>query len=243
MPQMTRRQLLQTAGAGAAVLALSPLAGRAADDMMLKYPYKVPKLPYPYDALDKYIDEKTMHLHHDKHHQAYVDNLNKALKDHPNQQKKTIEELLRGIDQVPVAIRTAVRNHGGGHLNHTMLWENMSPRGGGKPNGELAQAINSTFKSFTNFQKQLSTAAIGQFGSGWGWLVLGKNGKLMILPTPNQDCPLMAGHTPLLGVDVWEHAYYLKYQNLRPKYVEACWHVVNWEKVGERYAAAKKANG
>jgi Fe-Mn family superoxide dismutase len=242
MPTMTRRQLLKAAGASAAVLAFSPLAGLAADESMT-YPYKVPKLPYPYDALDKYIDEMTMHIHHDKHHQAYVDNLNKALKDHPDLQKKTIGELLGDIQKVPQKVRLAVRNQGGGHLNHTMFWENMSPKGGGKPNGALATAIDSAFKSFSNFQKMFSTTAVGVFGSGWGWLVLAKGGKLRVISSANQDCPVMNGHTPLLGVDVWEHAYYLKYQNLRPKYVEAWWNVVNWEKVGERYAAAKKASG
>jgi Fe-Mn family superoxide dismutase len=239
MLELSRRQLLQSAGAGAAALLLSPLAALAAEDRSSGF--TLPKLPYAYDALEKAIDAKTMEIHYTKHHQAYVNGLNAALKGHPRLLGKSVEELLIGIKEVPAKIRTAVRNMGGGHANHTMFWNSMSPKGGGEPKGDLAKAIDKTFKSFESFQKQFNQAAISRFGSGWGWLVLSKSGKLTILSTANQDSPLMEGQTPLLGVDVWEHAYYLRYQNLRNEYVKTWWKVVDWDEVGKRYSKASKA--
>ena len=201
--------------------------------------YQTPDLPYPKDALEPHIDAKTMEIHHDKHHAAYVTNLNKALESHPDLQKKSIEELLRGIDSVPEAIRTPVRNHGGGHANHTLFWEVMGPNGGGKPTGKVGEAIDSTFGSFDSFKEKLSAAGVGQFGSGWGWLVL-SGGKLEVIARPNQDSPLMEGKTPILGVDVWEHAYYLKYQNRRPDYVSAWWNTIRWDAVDQRFSQASR---
>jgi Fe-Mn family superoxide dismutase len=200
--------------------------------------FTVPPLPYAYDALEPHIDTLTMQIHHDKHHAAYVNNLNAALKDYPDLQNKTIEELLRGINEVPEAIRTAVRNNGGGHYNHTMFWEIMKPGGPKAPSGALADAINATFGSVEALQEKINDAGIKRFGSGWAWLVL-QDGKLVVLSTANQDCPLMDGQFPVLGVDVWEHAYYLKYQNRRPDYLKAWWNVVNWEEVAKRFAATK----
>jgi Fe-Mn family superoxide dismutase len=200
--------------------------------------FTVPPLPYAYDALEPHIDTLTMQIHHDKHHAAYVNNLNAALKDYPDLQNKTIEELLRGINEVPEAIRTAVRNNGGGHYNHTMFWEIMKPGGPKAPSGALADAINATFGSVEALQDKINDAGIKRFGSGWAWLVL-QDGKLVVLSTANQDCPLMDGQFPVLGVDVWEHAYYLKYQNRRPDYLKAWWNVVNWEEVAKRFAATK----
>jgi Fe-Mn family superoxide dismutase len=199
--------------------------------------YTLPPLPYPTNALEPSIDALTMEIHHDRHHKAYVDNLNKALEGHPQLANKPIEQLLREINQVPENIRTAVRNNGGGHANHTMFWEIMA-KGGGKPTGALDEAIKSTFHDFAAFQQQLKQAAVGRFGSGWAWLVLA-GGKLQVLSTANQDSPYMDGHIPILGIDVWEHAYYLKYQNKRPDYIDAWWNVVNWNAVGKRYADAK----
>jgi superoxide dismutase, Fe-Mn family len=199
--------------------------------------YTLPPLPYPFDALEPHIDAKTMEIHHDRHHKAYVDNVNKALEGQDKLQNKPIEQLLREINQVPESIRTAVRNNGGGHANHTMFWEIMT-KGGGQPSGALADAINSTFGGFTGFQQQLKQAAVSRFGSGWAWLVLA-GGKLQILSTANQDSPYMDNQVPILGVDVWEHAYYLKYQNKRPDYVDAWWNVVNWSAVGKRFDAAR----
>ncbi|HUP23561.1 MAG TPA: superoxide dismutase [Thermoanaerobaculia bacterium] len=196
--------------------------------------HELPKLPYALDALEPHIDARTMEIHHGKHHQAYVTNLNKALEAHPDLQALSIEELLRRIDTVPESIRGPVRNNGGGHANHTLFWTVMSPKGGGKPSGALAAAIQSTFGSFEDFQAKLKAAAVGQFGSGWSWLVKGKSG-LEVLGRPNQDSPWMEGKTPLLGVDVWEHAYYLKYQNRRPDYVDAWWNVVDWSAVAKRF--------
>lgn len=200
--------------------------------------YKLPDLPYAYDALEPHIDEETMKLHHDKHHNTYVENVNKALEGHEDLQKLSIEELVAKLDEVPEDIRTAVRNNGGGHANHSLFWEIMSPNGGGEPTGELADAINETFGSLDNLKDEVKTAATGQFGSGWGWLVV-DNGELKVVNTPNQDSPLTDGQTPILGVDVWEHAYYLNYQNKRPAYVDAFWEVVNWEEVAKRYEEAK----
>ncbi len=200
--------------------------------------YTLPPLPYPTNALEPYIDAQTMEIHHDRHHKAYVDNLNKALEGHAQLANKPVEQLLRDINQVPENIRTAVRNNGGGHANHTMFWEIMTKNPGGKPSGPLADAINQTFGDFAKFQAQLKQAAGSRFGSGWAWLVLA-NGKLQVVSTANQDSPLMDGQYPILGIDVWEHAYYLKYQNKRPDYVDAWWNVVNWEAVAKRYSNAQ----
>ena len=200
--------------------------------------HEVPKLSYGFDALEPHIDARTMEIHHDKHHAAYVTNLNKALEQTPDLQKLSVEELLRKIDAVPESIRTAVRNHGGGHANHALFWEIMGPGGGGAPAGDLAVAIDKEFGGFTAFQEKLTNAAAAQFGSGWGWLVL-NGGKLEVIARPNQDSPLMEDKTPILGVDVWEHAYYLLYQNRRPDYLKAWWNTVRWDKVAQRYQAAK----
>jgi Fe-Mn family superoxide dismutase len=200
--------------------------------------HEVPPLPYPFDALEPHIDAQTMQIHHDKHHAAYVTNLNKALESHPDLQGKSVEDLLRGFNNVPEAIRTAVRNHGGGHANHTLFWQIMGPNGGGNPSGDLASAIDRDFGSFQSFKEKLTNAAAGQFGSGWGWLVA-DGGKLDVIARPNQDSPLMEGKTPLLGVDVWEHAYYLKYQNRRPDYLAAWWNTINWQAVADRYSRAR----
>jgi Fe-Mn family superoxide dismutase len=201
-------------------------------------PYQLPPLPYAFNALEPHIDAKTMEIHHDKHHAAYVNKLNEALANHADLQSKSVEDLLRGINSVPEAIRTAVRNHGGGHANHSLFWQIMTPNGGGSPAGDLAGALQSAFGSFEAFKEKLTNAAAGVFGSGWGWLVAG-GGKLEVIARPNQDSPLMDGKTPLLGVDVWEHAYYLKYQNRRPDYLAAWWNTVNWPGVAARYAAAR----
>lgn len=200
--------------------------------------YKLPDLPYAYDALEPYIDEETMKLHHDKHHNTYVENVNKALEGHEDLQNLAIEELMVKLNEVPEDIRTAVRNNGGGHANHSLFWEVLSPEGGGEPTGALADAINSTFGSFDKFKTELETAATGQFGSGWGWLVV-DNGDLKVTSTPNQDSPYTDGQTPIFGVDVWEHAYYLNYQNVRADYVKAIWNIVNWDEVARRYEEAK----
>ena len=240
MLHLTRRQLLWGAGAGAAALALrplAPLAARAADDAP---GFKLPKLPYDYNALEPHIDELTMHIHHDKHHQAYVNNLNAALKDQPELLKKDIATILSNIKSVPEGVRQAVINNGGGHANHTIFWQIMGPGAGGKPTGALATAINGKFKSFEAFQKELSTAGATQFGSGWAWLVADNTGKLKVRKAANQDSPYMIHVTPLLGVDVWEHAYYLKYRSDRPGYIKAWWNVVNWKTVADRHAAALK---
>ena len=200
--------------------------------------YQLPKLPYGYDALEPYIDVETMHIHHEKHHNAYVTNLNAAIEKHPELGSKSIEELIADIDALPEDIRTAVRNNGGGHANHTFFWEIMAPKAGGEPVGELKTAIDEAFGSFTDFKAKFKAAATTRFGSVWAWLVL-KDGKLEIVSTPNRDSPLMEGLTPILGLDVWEHAYYLNYRNVRPDYVDAFWNVVNWDKVNELYLAAK----
>ena len=198
--------------------------------------YEVPPLPYDYNALEPHIDEQTMRIHHDKHHQAYVDNANKAL-DGTEWASKPVEEVLRNLDQVPEEKRTAVRNNAGGHANHTLFWQIMSPSGGGEPGGDLASAIDAAFGSFDSLKEKLSQAGITRFGSGWGWLVWDGSG-LAVMSTPNQDSPLSEGKTPILGVDVWEHAYYLNYQNRRPDYVAAWWNVVNWPEVSRRLKAA-----
>ena len=196
--------------------------------------FELPPLPYPYDALEPYIDARTMEVHHTGHHGAYVRNVNAALEKHPELQNRSIEDLLRNINQIPEDIRTAVRNNGGGHANHSIFWTIMGPNAGGEPSGELAQAINQTFGSFATFKEQFSAAAAGVFGSGWAWLVL-NNGRLEIVTRPNQDSPYMDGLYPVMGLDVWEHAYYLKYQNRRPEYIANWWNVVNWDAVAQRY--------
>ncbi len=200
--------------------------------------HELPALPYSLDALEPHIDARTMEIHHGKHHQAYVTKLNGALDGHADLQGKSLEDLLGDLKAVPEAIRTAVRNNGGGHFNHTLFWKIMKPGGGGEPAGELGDAIASTFGSFDGFKEKLSTAAANRFGSGWGWLYV-KAGRLEVGSSPNQDSPLMDGGTPILGVDVWEHAYYLKYQNRRPDYIQAWWNTINWEQVAENLKKAR----
>jgi Fe-Mn family superoxide dismutase len=199
--------------------------------------YSVPPLPYAYDALEPHIDKATMEFHHDKHHQAYVDKANAALEG-TALADAAIEDVLADLNQVPEDKRTAVKNNGGGHYNHSLFWESMSPTGGGAPAGELASAIDAAFGSFADFQGKLKETGVNQFGSGWSWLVLDGQ-SLAVVGTPNQDTPLSAGKAPLLGVDVWEHSYYLKYQNRRPDYIDAWWNVVNWEKVAERFSTSR----
>ena len=201
--------------------------------------YTLPPLPYDLAALEPHIDAKTMEIHHGKHHQTYITNLNAALKDHPEQQGKTIEALIADLNALPEAIRGAVRNNGGGHANHSLFWQVLSPQGGGQPSGALAAAITAELGGFDAFKEAFGKAGLTRFGSGWAWLVVGKDGKLAVTSTPNQDSPLMEGITPILGLDVWEHAYYLKYQNRRADYIAAFWNVVNWEEVARRYALAK----
>ena len=200
-------------------------------------PYEVPPLPYDYAALEPHIDEATMKVHHDKHHQAYVDKANAALEG-TEFADKPIEEVIENLSQLPDDKRGPVRNNGGGHLNHTLFWESMSPDGGGEPEGELADAINEAFGSFDDFKSKLKDAGVNQFGSGWAWLVHDGSG-LAVVSTPNQDSPLTDGKTPLVGVDVWEHAYYLKYQNKRPDYIDEWWNTVDWNAISDRYKAAK----
>jgi len=235
MQTLNRRQLLQAFGASAATLALAPhvLAADIAE-------FKLPKLPYAYDALEPHIDAETMKIHHDRHHQAYVTNLNAALKDHPEFFKKSIVQLLKEIDQVPEMIRQAVINNGGGHANHSLFWDVMMPKGGGEPGGALAKSIDAAFGSFDKYKAKMSEAAMKRFGSGWAWLVSDGGGQLLVISSANQDSPYLKGQTPLLGLDVWEHAYYLKYQNKRADYVKAWWNTVNWSYVAERYAKGTK---
>jgi superoxide dismutase, Fe-Mn family len=197
--------------------------------------HELPTLPYDYAALEPYIDEQTMHLHHDKHHATYVTNLNNALKDQSAYASLSAEDLVSRLNEVPEAIRAAVRNNGGGHVNHTMFWQIMKPQGGGEPTGALASAIQSAFGSFDAFKTAFNDAGVKRFGSGWAWLVLDKSGKLSVTSTANQDNPLTDGLFPVMGNDVWEHAYYLKYQNRRPEYLNAWWNVVNWAEVARRY--------
>ena len=204
-------------------------------------PYTVPPLAYDYGALEPYIDAETMHLHHDKHHAAYVKNLNAALADHPDIAKQPVEELVKRLDRVPEAIRTAVRNNGGGHANHSFFWQAMQPHAPGQPKAELAKAIDAKFGSFSTFQEQFNKAALSVFGSGWAWLSLDDNKQLAIETTPNQDSPWMAGRTPVLGIDVWEHAYYLKYQNVRADYISAFYKVISWDFANEQYRSATRS--
>ena len=203
--------------------------------------YELPNLPYAYDALEPVIDVETMHLHHEKHHNTYVTNLNGALEKHPDADPGNVGELLANIESVPDDIRTAVRNNSGGHSNHSMFWQIMSPDGGGEPAGGLADAIDSAFGTFENFKEQFASAAApgALFGSGWAWLIVSPDGSLAIETTPNQDNPLIEGKTPILGLDVWEHAYYLKYQNRRPEYIENWWNVVAWDEVARRFEATE----
>jgi len=242
--QITRRRVLQNiawtaaAAAAASVVPTTKLwaqtAGAAAG------PFTVPPLPYAFDALEPHIDAQTMQIHHDKHHAAYVTNLNKALADAPELGRKPIEELLRDLNAAPEKVRMAVRNQGGGHYNHTLFWQMMKKGGGGEPKGEVAQAIDKAFGSFSGFKDKFTEAATKQFGSGWAWLVAGAGKALTVESMPNQDTPLSAaGKTPILGIDVWEHAYYLKYQNRRPEYIAAWFNVINWDFVNEQFAKAK----
>lgn len=202
--------------------------------------YTLPQLPYPLDALEPHIDAKTMEIHHGKHHQAYITNANNALKDHPELEKLSVEDLLKNLNAAPEAIRTALRNNAGGHANHSLFWQVISPKGGGEPAGSLGDAIKNELGGFAKFKEDFAKAAATRFGSGWAWLVV-KDGKLAVTSTPNQDSPIMDGQTPLLGLDVWEHAYYLKYQNRRPDYIAVFWNVVNWDEVAKRYDAARKS--
>lgn len=202
--------------------------------------FELPPLPYAEDALEPHIDARTMSIHHDKHHAAYTNNLNGALEGHDDLAGKSIEELLGNLDAVPESIRTTVRNNGGGYANHNLFWEIMSPNGGGEPSGALASAIDKAFGGFAAFKEQFSKAASTRFGSGWAWLYVDKNGELAVGSTPNQDTPLMERNTPILGLDVWEHAYYLNYQNRRPDYISAWWNTINWDAVAAKYSAAKK---
>jgi Fe-Mn family superoxide dismutase len=238
MPHLTRRQLLRSAGAGAAALALAPLTALARDDKANGF--TLPPLPYPYDALEPSIDKLTMEIHHDKHHKAYVDNLNKALEGHADLLSKSIGEILKNISSVPDNIRQAVINNGGGHANHGMFWKIMSPPDkSGEPSGNLADAIKSAFGSLDTLRAKINDAGLKRFGSGWSWLVLDRDGKPAVVSTANQDSPYLTGQTPILGVDVWEHAYYLKYQNRRGDYLNAWWKVVNWKEAGDRFDKAR----
>ncbi|AYA77040.1 superoxide dismutase [Bacillus sp. Y1] len=200
--------------------------------------FELPQLPYAYDALEPHIDKETMNIHHSKHHNAYVTNLNNALAGNEELLSKSVEEVIANLDAVPEAARTAVRNNGGGHANHTLFWQILSPNGGGEPTGDLLDAINAKFGNLDSFKEEFAKAATTCFGSGWAWLAV-NNGELEVTSTPNQDSPLMEGKTPILGLDVWEHAYYLKFQNRRPDYINTFWNVVNWDEVSKRYAEAK----
>lgn len=241
---LSRRDLLKTIGVGAAGILATQWNMLGAEPKASTAPaspppggstgFTLPPLPYAYDALEPHIDARTMEIHYTKHHQAYITNLNKALEGHPDLQKKGVEGLLREIQSVPEAIRTAVRNNAGGDANHTLFWSIMKPSGGGEPTGPLADKIAQKFGGFSKFKEQFTEAAMKRFGSGWAWLVKDKAGELAVLSTANQDSPLMEGQVPLLGLDVWEHAYYLKFQNRRVEYVAAWWNVVNWDAVARR---------
>jgi len=198
--------------------------------------FALPPLPYDFAALEPHIDAKTMEIHHGKHHQTYVNNLNAAIEKAPELASKSLDDLMRGVNKVPEAVRTAVRNNGGGHWNHSMFWQIMAPKAGGEPGGNLGTAIKGAFGDFAKFREQFSAAGVGRFGSGWAWLI-NTGGKLSITSTPNQDNPLMEGQKAIMGLDVWEHAYYLKYQNRRPDYISAWWNVVNWKEIEKRFAA------
>jgi Fe-Mn family superoxide dismutase len=236
---MTRRQAIKTTALASAALATLPNAmpqnnPPASAPAATSGPFTLPPLPYAYDALEPYVDARTMQIHHDKHHAAYVANLNKAVAGFPEVGSQPIEDLLKNLNAVPEKIRTAVRNQGGGHYNHSLFWQ-MLKKNGGDPKGALAAAIDQHFGSFSSFKEDWTKAAVGQFGSGWAWLVVDGDKKLSIEPTANQDSPVSQGKQPVLGIDVWEHAYYLKYQNRRPEYVAAFFQVINWDFVSERY--------
>jgi len=235
---MTRRQAMKTTALASAALATLPGAlaqpNSAAPAPAASGPFMLPPLPYAYDALEPFIDARTMEIHHDKHHAAYVANLNKAVAEFPDVAKMPVADLLKDLNAIPEKIRTAVRNQGGGHFNHSLFWQ-MLKKDGGEPAGNLAKGIDAAFGNFSAFKENFSKAAAGQFGSGWAWLVIDASKQLSIVATANQDSPVSAGKQPLLGVDVWEHAYYLKYQNRRPEYVAAFFHVINWDFVAERY--------
>ena len=240
---MTRRQAIKTTALASAALATLPGAIAQPNSAPPAAappsgPFTLAPLPYAFDALEPHIDAQTMQIHHDKHHAAYITNLNKAVAEFPDLGKKSVEDLLKDLNSVPEKIRGVVRNHGGGHYNHSLFWQMMKKNGGGEPAGELAKAIDTSFGSFSSFKDNFTKAALGQFGSGWAWLVLDGR-QLKIEPTPNQDTPLSAGRTPLLGLDVWEHAYYLKYQNKRADYIGAWFNVVNWDFASGRYAKFK----
>jgi superoxide dismutase, Fe-Mn family len=237
MNNLTRREMLELTGVGAGLCLARCSALDAAQEK--KPAFTLPPLPYAYDALEPHIDAETMKIHHDRHHQAYVTNLNAVLKDLPDLLAKPVDELLHSVNQVPESVRQKVIDNGGGHANHTLFWTVMGPKAGGTPSGELGKAIDQSFGSFTKLQEAMSNAALTRFGSGWAWLML-DNGKLVVQSLPNQDSPLLNGKTPLLGLDVWEHAYYLKYQNKRADYVKAWWNVVQWDHVAERYTKAKQ---
>jgi Fe-Mn family superoxide dismutase len=234
---MKRRDALRLIGSAAAALGSGALSQVQPQEVSMAH--TLPNLPYPHDALEPHIDKMTMEIHHGKHHQAYVTNLNKALEGRADLAKLEIDALMRKLGSVPDDIRTAVRNNGGGHSNHTLFWQIMGPNKGGEPKGDLGKAIQTTFGGYAQFQEKLTAAGTGRFGSGWAWLVVDK-GKLDILSTANQDTPLSDGKTPILGLDVWEHAYYLKYQNRRPDYIKAWFNVVSWDKVAELYTRALK---
>jgi Fe-Mn family superoxide dismutase len=202
--------------------------------------YTLPELPYAYDALEPHIDAKTMEIHHTKHHQTYVDKLNAALEGHDDLSAQSVEDLLRNFSKVPADIQTPVKNHGGGHANHSLFWTIMTPGGGGDPSGDIAEALSETFGDFNSFKEKFNTVATNHFGSGWAWLVVDGD-KLDLINRPNQDSPLMEGKTPIFGLDIWEHAYYLKYQNRRPEYIAAWWNTINWDEVNKRLTAARGA--
>jgi Fe-Mn family superoxide dismutase len=239
---INRRHFLVLLGAtvGTATWTNSSVARAAelAQNSQDKELFQLPPLPYSYKALEPYIDEKTMRFHHDKHHATYVKNLNEAINKHPELKSKSAEDLLRNLSSLPEDIRTTVRNNGGGHVNHTMFWEIMSPNGGDKPQGAIAKALEQSFGSFENFKQQFNEAGNKRFGSGWAWLVLNAEGKLLVTSTANQDSPIIDGLYPIMGNDVWEHAYYLKYQNRRADYLNAWWNVVNWDEVNKRLEQA-----
>ena len=238
--EMNRRNFLNKTVTGVAALALAgqliPSFAMAEDAVG----FTLPKLPYAFDALMPHIDAETMEIHHDKHHATYIANLNKALADQPDLLKKSPSDLIKALDAVPAKVKQMVINNGGGHLNHSMFWEMMAPKAGGNPTGDVAKAIDGAFGNFEKFQTEFSDAATKRFGSGWAWLVIGKENKLEIISTGNQDSPLMAGQKPILGLDVWEHAYYLKYRNKRVDYIKAWWNVVNWKYVADLHAAQQK---
>lgn len=238
---MNRREALQRTGLAAAVAAVGSIEvlGQAGAPAPAG-PYQLPKLPYAYDALEPHIDAKTMEIHHGKHHNAYVTNLNKAVAGKADLAGKSVEDLIRDLSKVPEDIRTAVRNNGGGHANHTLFWNIMKKGGGGAPKGELAKALETKFSSFEKFKEEFNAKATTQFGSGWAWLSVDKTGALALEGLPNQDSRLSSGKTPIMGLDVWEHAYYLKYQNRRPEYIAAFWNVIDWDAVADRYTKARK---